>query len=271
MNVLSARGRRTQNLAAFTLLELSIALVIIGLLVGGVLGGRHLIESAKISNLMSDTKKYETAIHNFREKYNALPGDMSNASDYWSDCLDITASLDCNGNGNLQIGEYAGLDEVQRAWQHLALAGLIEGSYDPTGMDVNAYYSNEGVGYRGINPDSMAQAAYPDEAIYTFGVGSNVSTGTEGFLYGRRYFVIAKVDASLSNQLNEAFSTEALQLIDQKFDDGGARSGKIYTVATWSRYNTPSTYTAVTCSTTSNTYQLSSTIAACPMFYDLDY
>lgn len=62
----------------FTLIELSIRLVIIGLIVGGVLVGRDLIERAQISQI----EKYNTVVHTFQLKYNALPGDIANAAQF---------------------------------------------------------------------------------------------------------------------------------------------------------------------------------------------
>src|SRR4051812_44105300 len=64
----------------FTLIELSIVLVIIGLVVGGVLVGQDLIKSAGIRSQISQLEKYDTAIQTFRTKYNALPGDIPAAA-----------------------------------------------------------------------------------------------------------------------------------------------------------------------------------------------
>src|SRR3954471_15989161 len=66
----------------FTLIELSIVLVIIGLVVGGVLVGQDLIKAAQIRSAVSKIEKYNTAVHTFRTKYNALPGDIPNAASY---------------------------------------------------------------------------------------------------------------------------------------------------------------------------------------------
>ena len=68
--------------AAFTLIEISIVLVIIGLIVGGVLVGRDLIRSAELQTIITDKNKYITAVNTFRTKYNELPGDMKTATTY---------------------------------------------------------------------------------------------------------------------------------------------------------------------------------------------
>ncbi len=63
--------------AGFTLIELSIVLVIIGLIVGGVLVGQDLIKAAEIRATISQYEKYNAAMNTFRTKYNGMPGDLS--------------------------------------------------------------------------------------------------------------------------------------------------------------------------------------------------
>jgi len=121
--------------AAFTLLELSIVLVIVGLIAGGVLAGRSLIESAKLQGLIKEYQEMQSAVKAFNLKYDAIPGDMYNATDYWGKltptglCYGLPAegTKTCNGDGNGKINNY--ILEGRRYWQHLANAGLIEGSY----------------------------------------------------------------------------------------------------------------------------------------------
>src|ERR1017187_10122680 len=62
--------------AGFTLVELSIVLVIIGLIIGGVLVGRDLISAAEVRAQISQIEKYQTAVNTFRDKYGYLPGDI---------------------------------------------------------------------------------------------------------------------------------------------------------------------------------------------------
>ncbi len=84
-----------KNNRAFTLIELSIVLVIISLIVGGVIGGKSLIDSAKISKQITQFGELTTAINNFDLQYDALPGDFREANAYWS----TTSSG--NGDGNI--------------------------------------------------------------------------------------------------------------------------------------------------------------------------
>lgn len=136
----------------FSLVELSIVLVILGLLTGGILGGQSLIRAAELRSVTTDVNRYSTAVHSFRNKYYALPGDMPNAVRFWGAQAGSTADgtdntcimLDkdspatdqrtCNGDGNGNIGWLTDFSnvvnmETHRAWQHLANAGLIEGKF----------------------------------------------------------------------------------------------------------------------------------------------
>lgn len=102
----------------FTLIELSIVLVIIGLVIGGIMAGKTLIRSAQLRKLISDKVIYETAFYAFQNKYNCIAGDCPNATDFLgtsSDCADAhckdltTSGGTCNyGNGNGMIDVYFG-------------------------------------------------------------------------------------------------------------------------------------------------------------------
>lgn len=123
----------------FSLVELSIVLVILGLLTGGILAGQSLIRASQLRALSTEYSRYLTATQSFHDKYLSLPGDMPNATDFWNaahttaaTCV-TTPSTDqktCNGNGDGIIKPSTGSNESYRYWQQLANAGLIEGTYD---------------------------------------------------------------------------------------------------------------------------------------------
>lgn len=160
--------RMAPKLKAFSLVELSIVLVILGLLVGGLLAGQSLIRAAELRKLTTSVNRYQTAMHAFRDKYFALPGDMANATRFWdvaggdgtgidSTCYS-TASTDaktCNGNGDGVINDTlaAVAGEPGRAWQQLANAGMLEGSYNGAYTKTSLAANNVptgGVGNTGI-------------------------------------------------------------------------------------------------------------------------
>lgn len=125
---------------AFSLVELSIVLVILGLLTGGILAGQSLIRAAEVRTVSTEQARYMTAINTFRDKYFALPGDFSQATKFWtaaggngSDPACRTAALTsttgtCDGNGSGGL-DNAVIWETATIWTHLARAGLIEGQY----------------------------------------------------------------------------------------------------------------------------------------------
>ncbi len=101
----------------FLILEVAIALLIIGLLVGGVLKAQELLESSKLQASIKNIESYRLSAHLFQDRYGALPGDFSEATTYISSTLK-------NGNGN---GIIEG-DEASQFWQHLVAAGFISGT-----------------------------------------------------------------------------------------------------------------------------------------------
>ena len=110
----------------FTLIEIAIVLVIIGLLLGGVLKGQELITSARVRNMISQQDGIKAAYFGFLDRYRALPGDYSAAT------TNIKGATQ-NGDGNGQItGE-----EAIAAWDHLSHAGFINGSYVYTASTTN--------------------------------------------------------------------------------------------------------------------------------------
>ena len=114
--------------AGFTLVEIAIVLVIIGLLLGGILKGQELINSARVRNLADTTTGIQAAYYGFVDRYRRVPGDWSAAKAE----LAIGQSVDAGGNDNGRIDHTAAgaeWTEVNALWQQLALAGFIQGSY----------------------------------------------------------------------------------------------------------------------------------------------
>jgi prepilin-type N-terminal cleavage/methylation domain-containing protein len=112
----------------FTLIELAIVLVIIGLLLGGVLRGQELINSAKVKNMVTELKNYQTTIYVYQDKFKALPGDDKAAVTH------VGAANNGNGNGEIDgpWSSVSAADESFNFWQHVRLAGLATGSTDIT-------------------------------------------------------------------------------------------------------------------------------------------
>lgn len=123
----------------FTLVEMAVVMVVIGLLIGGILKGETLLEAARIDRTIRDVRDIQTAALTFREKYGTWPGDLSSATRRLVGC---DASTFCQaGDGNGQVGvTWMGISpaplcappdinscEPSMFWKHLSLAGMISG------------------------------------------------------------------------------------------------------------------------------------------------
>ena len=111
--------------SGFTLVEIAIVLVIIGLLLGGVLKGQELIVSAKIRNIANDLAGISAAIAAYQDRYRALPGDDGGATSRWG------AGVANGDKGGTVSGEFCGdpngTSESLSFWRHLRLSGLLAG------------------------------------------------------------------------------------------------------------------------------------------------
>lgn len=207
----------------FTLIELSIVLVIIGLLVGGILVGGELVEHSQMSKAHSDLVRYETAMNSFKAKYDAIPGDMINATTYFpasASCTFSTVSTTqtCNGDGDGQIEISNGvLREIYLFWQHLSFADMIEGKY------VIAQST----------PDPRGKGGYNLPAITWQDASLSIVVGYAGYLPAdnKHYFVMGKVVRTASGSYewpwDNMIPSPAAYAFDTKYDDGKRNSGRL--------------------------------------------
>ncbi len=207
------------NRYAFSLVELSIVLVILGLLTGAILAGQALIRASEIRSVGTDFSKYETAIYAFRDKYFALPGDMTNATAIWgkdaTNCNGNTGIAatpgTCNGDGNGYVNQAS--PEMWRTWQHLSLAGLIEGSYvgTQTGWGTN------------VQPGIDLPAGRIPSSVYYFRVENNTNSefAWVDLTYTKNMLIVA------NNSSTVLTPTEAWN-VDTKWDDGAPGTGKVW-------------------------------------------
>jgi len=136
--------------SGFTLIELAIVLVIIGLLLGGVLKGQELINSAKAKNIASDLKNVQIFIYGYQDKFRAIPGDDANVAVHINGGVRATTPAgtlnNAQINGNWDSATTT--DESVLFWQHVRLAGLATGptnTADPAYLPRNAEAGRIGV------------------------------------------------------------------------------------------------------------------------------
>lgn len=217
---------------AFSLVELAIVLVILGLLVGGILAGQNLIRASELRAVTTEHDRFTTATHAFREKYFQLPGDMTTATEHWGAAHATPATCGttstgdartCNGNGNGTIDLYDGSDatsnEYFRFWQHIANAGLIEGPY--SGIQGSAGNVSHGVG--GLN---VPRSKTLNGIWYVRDMGNRSGHGElfdgnygNSFLFGGQ---------STTSQPSVAIlKPEDAWNLDHKIDDGMPATGRV--------------------------------------------
>ncbi|MEO8411327.1 MAG: prepilin-type N-terminal cleavage/methylation domain-containing protein [Propionivibrio sp.] len=151
--------------AGFTLVEIAIVLVIIGLLLGGVLKGQELVNSAKVKNFIGDFKSVPLFIYGYQDKYKALPGDDAQAATHVGasgvTLLTPTATL---GNGRIE-GNYNSItatDESVAFWQQVRLANLAAGATDFSSVTAAVPHNADGgrIGIQSASPISGMAGSY---------------------------------------------------------------------------------------------------------------
>ncbi len=167
--------------SGFTLVEIAIVLVIIGLLLGGILKGQELINSARVRNIADQSSATQAAYYGFIDRYRQVPGDWAQAAATIGIGQTIVSPLIANtnaGNGRITADDY---DEASGVWEQLSKAGFINGLYagggtvgnylDGSRAPVNAYNGTVAlsrvVGSTGTNPDYQGNGTL--RLAYVFG------------------------------------------------------------------------------------------------------
>jgi prepilin-type N-terminal cleavage/methylation domain-containing protein len=177
----------------FTLIEIAIVLVIIGLLLGGVLKGQELITAARVRNLVAQQDGIKAAFFGFQDRYRALPGDYKDAG----------ANINCiggcpAGNGDGRIVDSGPREDIF-VWTHLSAAGFLNGSYSAT---------------------SAASALLPDNTP------TNPYNTYVRLAYDQDYGTTASPQAFRHNlKTGNQVPVQILAEVDRKIDDGNAYSG----------------------------------------------
>jgi prepilin-type N-terminal cleavage/methylation domain-containing protein len=126
--MVTGKSKRS-NQAGFTLIEIAIVLVIIGLLIGGVLKGQELIINARIKSLANDMRSVQAMFFAYQDRYRALPGDDSQTAMRFPASGADPAATNGNANGIIDGAKFSDAStEAKAFWQHVRRANLATGS-----------------------------------------------------------------------------------------------------------------------------------------------
>lgn len=231
----------------FSLVELSIVLVILGLMAGGILMGQSLIRNAELKSITTEFEKYNGAAIAFRQKYDALPGDFPIATQIWNAqaagaaCVTAasTGAATCNGDDDGIILPSTNSNESFRFWQHLKNAGYIEGSFNGIAAGSNSFATDATNAPRGRINNS-----------FWFAWWWGTQSGQPSFFDGV-YDNFLEYGAYVANgdPANPIMRPAELWNIDVKIDDGKPATGMVVmrglgVLNTCSTTNSSSTLTA---------------------------
>jgi prepilin-type N-terminal cleavage/methylation domain-containing protein len=251
---------------AFTLVELAIVIVIIGLLVGGVLTGQELIKQAKLRSLMKEIISYETAVITFKGKYNYLPGDLPNATQLLGyTCTETPPSP--KGDGRIQWDYvHACGGEQSEAWRHLSLSKLIKGSY-PGYCIVSAGCSLF------TNKYFPASTAF-NNTYFHMQWNRNLTNYSSAYSQHSNYLTFSGARSQSANAwqiLAPALSQGDAKQVEDKLDNGVPASGKLLVTKSHYYQDGTNTGTDTLCVDASNNfYDLASDTPECVLNYKLD-
>jgi prepilin-type N-terminal cleavage/methylation domain-containing protein len=200
-----------KNNYGFTLVEISMVMIIIGLLIGGTFGGLAMVENMKVNSTVQQIKKFEAAAINFKQTYNYYPGDLANPTSVLPNCpwpCDVSGNQDgkiTSSGWNPWTGITSWNREESIFWNHLAGANMIEG----------------------IIPDGAATFGRniplsPFDTGYSLAHNGIAGVGTKGNL------IVITNSGNLGGTTADdlVLPGSAAQKLDTKMDDGDPTVGK---------------------------------------------
>ncbi len=249
--------------AGFTLVELSIVIVIVGFLVAGIAAGSNMVKQAQLRSVISDLQSFQTAYNGFIGRFNNAPGDMSTAYSFWTgatNCAVTATAANCNGDGDgvIEVGTTSALDEVAKSWKHLQLAGYIGSGIAQVPNALVALAPGTNAPASKITGAAYFLAGTTNLSRQATAVNIGVGAGSTNYLY------LGRAAATPLNLISGSLRPEDAFNVDSKLDDGtmngtnfiGFNTGKIRSVlgngnAANSCVNAGNTSYVVTTTTTS--------------------
>jgi prepilin-type N-terminal cleavage/methylation domain-containing protein len=225
--------KRASKRSAFTLIELSIVLIIIGLLVVGVTGGNSLVQASKLRSLMSEVTNYQTAVNTFKAVKQSLPGDYDAAIVHPTNPGVLKDAIAGDGDGQIEFiagqGSTAGsIIEGINAWYHLINSETIDltlANLDVATSDVLNPANGAVINVAQVPGTHMPDSKFDDVGyMFTNSTDGNVMVATGTIALG-----ITTVEATALQNFEPvgAISPNDSSSIDAKMDDGSGNSGNV--------------------------------------------
>jgi hypothetical protein len=219
-----------QSQQGLTLVELAVVITVMGLIIGGVVTGKTLINNSRLNSVMADIRKFAKATEDFEDAYKALPGDIADITSLPAAPAGVTATAG-DGNGRFNIAA-----ESVQFWLHLKMANFLVGNYDGTNI------------YRTVIDGSTG--GVPGGKIE--GSGYKVTTSST---FGTIFEFVGYSTSPSSNTLAILTPADAKSL-DSKMDDGNPSTGTVRAI------NVSSCFTGVG---SASTYTISTSTLACTL------
>tara|TARA_B100000780_G_scaffold271576_1_gene232654 strand:- start:4161 stop:4991 length:831 start_codon:yes stop_codon:yes gene_type:complete len=214
MKKLNLKNRKGQK--GFTLVELAVVMIIVGLLIGGILKGQELITNAQVASTITQAQGLDAAVSTFRDSYRALPGDMANPGVRLPNCNAAPCNIaNAAPDGRIATAPDAVVaagSEAQRFFVHLAAAELITGVQN----------QNDVIFGSGLPETSIGGGGYVVGYAPAGGLGNN------GTASGGHYLSIREAAAAPSAGNGPLTAAQAAR-IDAKMDDGSSDTGSVFT------------------------------------------
>ena len=213
----------------FTLVELSIVLVIIGLLIGGILVGQSLIDSAKLNALVRQTQQYDSAIMAFKDKYKVLPGESGIVIPVRTSGTSTPAEkdgliTDDDQNENTTYFSATNAEEYMMVWKDLATLMNVKIKNCPNLATTTPVALTPQISGANCN---MPESEYGDNKnIVIVAASYTTKVFTSDYKLGNAYFFVDCSSQTTSTwSCMGAFTQPEAMAYDAKIDDGKAESG----------------------------------------------